>query len=192
VTLGRRCWYRSSATLPGRHLCAGGVYGRSSSFSLCCLRGSPGALPWTRTSTGQSSFAVYSPRTRNRLGYQRPSDHQNCRCLHSSARPPAQDPVVCSSARQCWLQLWVSCTVVPSALLWLYSEFGADYKCPDSTRLHSTISLAERNHCRIISRCSQPNRNLQEEKEEEEHRGVFIEPLSLCDADAVKNRLAYL
>jgi len=30
---------------------------------------------------------------------------------------PAQDPLVCSSTRQCWLQLWVSCTVVPSALL---------------------------------------------------------------------------
>jgi len=25
---------------------------------------------------------------------------------------PAQDPLVCSSTRQCWLQLWVSCTVV--------------------------------------------------------------------------------
>ena len=46
---------------------------------------------------------------------------------------PAQDPLVCSNTRQCWLQLWVSCTVVPSALLWLYSEFGADYECPDST-----------------------------------------------------------
>jgi len=30
---------------------------------------------------------------------------------------PAQDPLVCSGTRQCWLQLWVSCTVVPSALL---------------------------------------------------------------------------
>ena len=25
---------------------------------------------------------------------------------------PAQDPLVCSSTRQCWLQLWVPCTVV--------------------------------------------------------------------------------
>ena len=32
-------------------------------------------------------------------------------------RAPAQDPLVCCSTRQCWLQLWVSCTVVPSALL---------------------------------------------------------------------------
>jgi len=24
----------------------------------------------------------------------------------------AQDPLVCSSTRQCWLQLWVSCTIV--------------------------------------------------------------------------------
>jgi len=48
---------------------------------------------------------------------------------------PGQDPPACSNTRQCWLQLWVSCTVVPSALLWLYSEFGADLKSPDSTRL---------------------------------------------------------
>jgi len=43
--------------------------------------------------------------------YQRPSDNQNCRSFHLSAssRP------ICS--RQCWLQLCVSCTVVPSALL---------------------------------------------------------------------------
>jgi len=43
-----------------------------------------------------------------RTDYQRPCDHQNCRSLHSSAssRP------TCSSSRQCWLQLWVSCTVV--------------------------------------------------------------------------------
>ena len=40
--------------------------------------------------------------------YKRPSDHQNCRSLHSSAssRPTR------SSTRQCRLQLWVSCTVV--------------------------------------------------------------------------------
>jgi len=47
---------------------------------------------------------------------------------------PAQDPLVCFSTRQCWLQLWVSCTVVPSALWWLYSEFGAD-----STPLNSVL-----------------------------------------------------
>jgi len=52
---------------------------------------------------------------------------------------PAQDPLVCSSTRQCWLQLWVSCTVVPSAMLWLYSEFGADCDCPDSTRLNQLL-----------------------------------------------------
>jgi len=32
-------------------------------------------VPWTRTSTGQRSFATYL----------KPSDHQNCRSLHSSA-----------------------------------------------------------------------------------------------------------
>ena len=58
-------------------------------------------VPWTRTSTGQRSFAVYGPRTWNRLLCPRPSDHQNCRCIRSNAssRP------TCSSTRQCWLQL---------------------------------------------------------------------------------------
>jgi len=39
---------------------------------------------------------------------QRSSEHQNCRWLHwsASSRP------TCSSTRQLWLQLWVSCTVV--------------------------------------------------------------------------------
>ena len=43
-----------------------------------------------------------------RTDCQRPSDHQNCRSYFSNAssRP------TCSSTRQCWLQLWVSCTVV--------------------------------------------------------------------------------
>jgi len=38
--------------------------------------------------------------------YQRPSDQQNCRSLHSRARSRP----TCSSTRQCWLQLWVSYT----------------------------------------------------------------------------------
>jgi len=32
--------------------------------------------------------------------------------LQCALQAPAQDPLVCSSTRQCWLQLWVSCTVV--------------------------------------------------------------------------------
>ena len=51
--------------LAHRPLCAGGVYGRSSSVSLCSLRGPPGA--WTRTFTDQPSFAAYGLRTWNRL-----------------------------------------------------------------------------------------------------------------------------
>jgi len=54
-------------------------------------------------------------------------------CICDFSRP------ICCSTRQCWLRLWVSCTVVPSALLWLHSEFGADYKCPDSTRLDFSL-----------------------------------------------------
>jgi len=49
--------------LPGRPLCVGGVYGRSSPVSLCSLL----LVPWTRTSTGQRSFAGYGSRTWNRL-----------------------------------------------------------------------------------------------------------------------------
>ena len=56
---------RRSATLPGRPLCAGGVYRRSSHVSLCSLRAL--LVPWTRTSTGQRSFAADGPRTWNRV-----------------------------------------------------------------------------------------------------------------------------
>jgi len=63
--------------------------------------------PWTRTSTGHRRFAVYGPRTWNRLPTALRSPE-----LSLSILAPAQDPLVCSSTRQCWLQLWVSCTVV--------------------------------------------------------------------------------
>jgi len=55
---------RRSATLglPGRPLCAGGVYRRSSPVSLM-----QSPVPWTRTSTGQRNFAVYGLGTWNRL-----------------------------------------------------------------------------------------------------------------------------
>jgi len=59
---------------------------------------SPG-LSWCRTSTGQRRFGTDYPRL---------FDRQNSRCLHSSARSRP----TCSRTRQCWLQLWVSCTVV--------------------------------------------------------------------------------
>jgi len=56
---------RRSAKLPGRPLCAGGVYGRSSPVSLCSLRGPPGALDsdvyWP------AQLFVYGPRTWNLL-----------------------------------------------------------------------------------------------------------------------------
>ena len=93
---------RRSATLPGRPLCAGGVYGRSSPVSLCSLRGSHGTLDsdvyWPAQlmapGPGTTTHALRSPE------------------LSLSILAPAQDPLVCSSTRQCWLQLWVSCTVV--------------------------------------------------------------------------------
>ena len=76
--------------------------------------------------------------------YQRPSDHQNCHWLYSKRQlkssltsvdvrrldvcltsVPALDSAGCSCGRQ----------FRRPALLWLYSEFGADYRCPDSTQL---------------------------------------------------------
>ena len=55
--------------------------------------------------TGQRMCMAPGPGT----DYQRPSDHQNCRYLHSSA---SSRPTRLFEHRQCWLQLWVSCTVV--------------------------------------------------------------------------------
>ena len=95
---------RRSATLPVRPLCAGGVYGRSSPVSLCCLRGP--LVPWTRTSTSQCSFAAFGPRTWNRLPTALRSPELSLVFSSACSRP------TCSSTGQCWLQLWVSCTVV--------------------------------------------------------------------------------
>ena len=39
-----KCLHDACATSPGRPLCDGGVYGRSSPVSLCSLRGPAGAL----------------------------------------------------------------------------------------------------------------------------------------------------
>jgi len=69
-------------TLLGRPLCAGAAAstdGRRQSRSA--VSGALLVQPWTRTSTGQRSFAAYGPKT----DYQLPFDHQNCRLLHSSA-----------------------------------------------------------------------------------------------------------
>jgi len=97
--------------LPGRPLCAGGVYGRSSPVSLCSLRGPPGAL----------DSDVYWPAQLGCVWLQDLEPTTNgpsiTRTVALFIQAPAQDPLVCSSTRQCWLQLWVSCTVVQSALL---------------------------------------------------------------------------
>jgi len=100
---------RRSATLPGRPLCAGGVYGRSSPVSLCSLslRGPPGALHSDVYWPAQPLLRmVPGPGT----DYQRPSDHQNCRSLHSSAssRPTCSCTVSCiqSSGAVVTAQIW--------------------------------------------------------------------------------------
>ena len=141
---------RRSATLPGWPLCAGGVYGRSSPVSLCSLRG-PGSwcpgLGRLLASAALPRMAPGPPLTRTAARF---------------IQEPAEDPLVCSSTRQCWLQLWVSCTVVPSALLWLYSEFGADYKSPDSTR----------RRCNVATCNTWVNRNMMESKTVAEKRSA--------------------
>ena len=63
-------------------------------------------VPWTRMSTGQRNFAAYGPRTWSRL----PSSPIT-RTVALFIQAPAQDPPVPAN-RQCWLQLWMSCTVV--------------------------------------------------------------------------------
>jgi len=66
-------------------------------------------VPWTRTSTAQRSFAVcvwsqdLEPTT---------NGPPISRTVARFIQVPAQYPLVCSSTRQCWLQLWVSCTIV--------------------------------------------------------------------------------
>ena len=92
--------------LADRPLCAGGVYGRSSPVSLCSLRGPPGAL----------DSDIYWPA---QLCCVWPQDLEPTtngppitRTVARFIQAPAQDPLVCSNTRQCWLQLWVSCTVV--------------------------------------------------------------------------------
>ena len=64
-------------------------------------------VPWTPTSTGQRSSAAYGRRTWNQLPTALRSPE-----LSLFIQAPAEDPLVCSSTRQRWLQLWVSCTVV--------------------------------------------------------------------------------
>ena len=106
-------WYQAtvkccarSATLPGRPVCDCCGYGRSSPISLCSLRGPPGAL----------DSDVYWPAQLCCVWLQDLEPTTNgpsiTRTVALFIRAPAQDALVCSSTRQCWLQLWVSCTVV--------------------------------------------------------------------------------
>ena len=86
--------------------CAGGVYGRSSPVSLCSLRGPPGALDsdvyWP------AQLCCVWPHDLEATTNGPPITRTNALIVQA----PAQDPPVCFSTRQCWLQLWVSCTVV--------------------------------------------------------------------------------
>ena len=56
---------------------------------------------------------------------------------------PAQDPLVCSSTRQCWLQLWVSCTVVRRCCDCAASS-APTTKCPDSTPFLGGVCMSPR------------------------------------------------
>jgi len=74
---------RLSATLPGRPLCVGGVYGRSSPVSLCSLRGSVSWCPGLGRLLASAALLCAAPGPGT--DFQRPFDHQNSRSLHSSA-----------------------------------------------------------------------------------------------------------
>ena len=91
---------RPGAGLLGRPLCVGGVYGRSSPVSLCSLRGTPGAA------LDSDVFAAYGLRTWDRLPTALRSPELSLALYKRQLKTP------CSSTRQCWLQLLVSCTVV--------------------------------------------------------------------------------
>jgi len=56
---------------------------------------------------------------------------------------PSQDPLVCCSTRQCWLQLWVSCTVVRRCCDSTASS-APTTKSPDSTLVstHGALNAA--------------------------------------------------
>jgi len=98
---------RPGAGLLGRPLCAGAAAstdGRRQSRSA--VSGALLVQPWTRTSTGQRSFAAYGLRTWDRL----PTALRSPELSLASYKRQLKTP--CSSTRQCWLQLLVSCTVV--------------------------------------------------------------------------------
>ena len=109
-SLRRWCCYmevsaRRSATLSGRPLCRRRL--RTAVATLALQSPGPSWCPGLGRLLASAALLRMTPAGPG-TDYQRPSDHQNCRSLYSSAssRP------TCSSTRQCWLQLWVSCTVV--------------------------------------------------------------------------------
>ena len=75
---------------------------------------------------------------------------------------PAQDPLVCSSTRQCWLQLWVSCTVVR--------------RCCDCTASSAPTTNVE---TRLDSRAN-PDPTLQRNRGQMWGRGQNVRSLPLC------------
>jgi len=102
---GSVCTTQSHVTWPTsmcRRLLRTAVDGRPSPVSLCSLRGSPGAL---------DSDVYRSAQLLNNL---EPTTNGSSITRTNAVfiQAPAQDPLVCSSTRQCSLQLWVSCTVV--------------------------------------------------------------------------------
>jgi len=114
---------RLSATSPGRPPCVGGVYGRSSPVSLCSLRGSVSWCPGLGRLLGQRSFAVCCSRTWNRLPTALRSPELSLGSFKRQLKTHLSVPHThrisvpgpsCSSTRQCWLQLWVSCRVPSS------------------------------------------------------------------------------
>ena len=150
---------RRSATLPGRPLRAGGVYRRSSPCSLALQ--SPRSwllVPWTRTSTGQRSFASFGPTpqdlepTTNCLPTALQSPELSLASFKRQLKTHPAVPALYSAVCSCGCRVPSS---VLSALLWLYSVFGADsrldtYVCLSLFMCASCLSV--RNTHRIRSR----------------------------------------
>jgi len=84
-------------------------------------------VPWTRTSTGQRSFATYL----------KPSDHQNCRSLHSSAS---------SRPTQIAIPHWP--TREP-----IYLPHGAHSRQPPLVHKRNAHPALDRVSCTVVRRC---------------------------------------
>ena len=108
-----------------------------STISLCSLRGPHGALDsdvyWPAQDLEQTTNGPPITRTVARF-----------------IQVPAQDPLVCSSTRQCWLQLWVSCAVVRRCC-------DCTSSSAPTTKSRLDMNHLENTHCLVfVTYCAAP------------------------------------